>query len=458
MRFARACGTKQNIIMFLPYIILTIFFLANLYLFWPGQLFPDSINQYKMAITGIYSDGNPPMMSVLWKLLNFFYPGPGLILFFHLLLLYSATALFMTIFWRSRLRWLYLLLPLIPPISIYSSMIWKDLSFTFSYLLAGALISFFMIKHRRPSWLATMTILALLFYGTGVKFQAQYVLPVFLLGFWYLFTNFMLTRRTTLFALLSYMTFLAGLATFNNTLVPPENKSHMWQHVKLYDLAAISVDTNEDLLPTFITNRPDFSLRSIEEKLNYERVDDLLNTQNAPLTVGHTPEERALVWQAWFNAVKQHPWSYIKHRFLLWWTMLNNYPIQRLATLDFSGYGGLTWFVELQKNSQDNQQSLKQTMRDWVGKFFITALRIIRYPLKTIFIVPFLIFYLILGLIAQCRARRYAPPLIMLSSAGLLLLAILFFFTMASSLRYVYFTICMFHACHGFAYMCSRRS
>jgi hypothetical protein len=124
--------------------------------------------------------------------------------------------------------------------------------------------------------------------------------------------------------------------------------------------------------------------------------------------------------------------------------MLNNYPIKKLATLDFSHYEGLKWFVQLQKS-------------DGINKLIFTVLRIVRYPLKSIFLIPFIFFYLFLGLWSLTKKPEYAMPLIILSSAGLLLLLVLFFFSMASTIRYVYFTVCMFHASHGFAYMSFRQ-
>lgn len=429
---------------FLPYVLLFVFLSVNVYLFWPGQMFPDSVMQYNAALTGSYGDHHPPMMSVLWKLLDFVYKGPGLLFLFHLLLLYSATALFITIFCSSRLKWLYLFLPLVPPISLYSSMIWKDAGFAFSYLFVAAVLSYFIVNQKRPNIFISGLVLLVLFYGTGVKFQAIYILPVMLFGFCYVLNQFRINKRTIFLTIFMYAGFFGSLTAFNNYFVPPENKSHSWQMVKLYDLAAISLDTNAVLFPAFIQQSPIFSVEKMKEKFNYERVDDLVWGEQPPLKIGSTPEERQLIFDTWVAAVLHHPVIYLKHRFLLSWTMLNNYPIKKLATLDFSHYEGLKWLSQSQKS-------------DGINKLIFTVLRVVRYPLKSIFLIPFILLYLFLGFWSLAKKPEYAMPLIILSSAGLLLLFVLFFFSMASTIRYVYFTVCMFHASHGFAYMCFKQ-
>lgn len=436
----------------LDYILLGILFFINAALFWPGQMTSDSIMQYQAAISGLYFDWHPPIMSVLWRFFNYLYPGPGLLFLFHLSLFYISAALLITIFRQSKFRWFYVILPLIPPLSLYSSMLWKDIAFTFSYLCVATLISFFIVKQKKPSFIIRLLILCLLFYGTGAKFQAMYILPVLLLGFFYTNNN-RLNIKTFLFTIIGSIFFFYALTIFNDYFVPTERKGHGWQLVKLYDLAAISLDTHKLLFPEFILKNPNFSVPRLQETFNYELANDLVSIQNAPLIVGANAEQRQLVLDFWSHAVLNMPKSYLKHRFTLWFTMLNNHPIKKLDTLDFSQYAGLKWFVTFQQPLTENNTFL-DTMRFACGKVLRAILWLIRFPLKTIFIVPFLLFYFLLGLFKIRINQRYALPLVIMSGAGLLLLIILIFFSMASTIRYVFFTICMFHACHGFAYRC----
>lgn len=437
----------------LAYILLGIFFIINALLLWPGQMTPDSIVQFKTAITGLYSDGNPPMMSVFWRFLNLLYVGSGLLFLSHLALFYTAAALLISIFHESKFKWFYACFPLIPPLSIYSSMLWKDIAFTFSYLCAGVLISFFIVKQKKTNLFINFLILTLLFYGTGAKFQAMYILPVILLGFCYIQNNNKLNIKTILLTMVSSGIFFYSLKLFNNYFVPEERKNHMWQLVKLYDLAAISLDTKKLLLPDFVLNNPKFSVPNLQKTFNYELANTLVSGQDAPLIVGANKEQRKLILDTWWAVILKEPGSYFKHRFTLWFTMLNNYPIKKLDTLDFSQYAGLKWFVKLQKPLTSNS-SWPEHIFFILGKIIHAVLWLIRFPLKTIFVVPILLIYFLLGIYTMRLNKPYAMPLIMLSGAGILLLIILIPFSMASTIRYVFFTICAFHACHGFAYTC----
>ncbi len=440
---------------FIPQFLLGILFVINAFIFWPGQMTPDSVVQYKTALTGLYIDFHPPMISVLWRFLDKLYPGSGLLFLFHLLLFYFAAGIFTVIFKSSKFRWFYAILPLIPPLCFYSSMLWKDIAFTFSYLCVAALLSFFMVTQKKPSLIITMIMLALLFYGTGAKFQAMYIAPLFLLGFCTIFNKYQLTIKTIFYTVITSVVFLTSLTLFNNYLVPAERQGHGWQLVKLYDLAAISLDTQQPIFPDFILKNPDFSLARVQEEFNYEMANDMVSCKNPPLIVGANDEQRQLILQTWCHAVLAHPIFYMKHRLKLLFTMLNNHPLKKLESLDFSQYKGLSWFAQLQKPcTSDNKFSAIMCMI--ACKILLGLLWLIRFPLKTIFIVPFLIFYFLLGLLSLRNTQKYALPLTLMSGAGLLLLFIMLFFSMASTIRYALFTICMFNACHGFAYTCFR--
>ena len=110
----------------------------HLWLFWPGTLTPDSESQYAMAISGIYADHHPPLMSFVWRYLDKIYPGPSLLLLFHLSLLYVSVLYLIKSLNNVCYRFFFLLLPWIPQVFIFSGIIWKDVGYAFSFLLVGA--------------------------------------------------------------------------------------------------------------------------------------------------------------------------------------------------------------------------------------------------------------------------------------------------------------------------------
>ena len=81
---------------------------------WPGIISPDAIGQYAIAHSGLYTDHHPPLMSFVWHYLDLIYPGPGMLLLLHLLMLYTAAAIFIYIFRASYFKWWYAILPIVP--------------------------------------------------------------------------------------------------------------------------------------------------------------------------------------------------------------------------------------------------------------------------------------------------------------------------------------------------------
>lgn len=435
------------------YIVLVIMFLANLIALWPGQMTQDSHAQYKIALEGVYEDAHPPMMSIVWKYLDKLHKGSGLLMFFHLAMLYSAAAIFIQCV-PINYSWFYVILPIIPPISFYSSMIWKDIGFAASYLLLLALISFSIIHAKKPSGLQLIFMLIILFYGSTVKFQGIYTLPVALLGICCCYTNFKFSPKTFLYTTISYIIFMIAITLFHDYYVT--NKRHFWQFVKIYDIAGISMLSNTDLFPPFMHEYPPYSFDKVKKLFNYERVDDLIFFNNPPLVQANNEIERELVLEYWKRAIYKHPWHYFKHRFNNWKRMINIMPIERLDRLDFSGYSGLSWFTHMQKNSQEPLSNFPE-WNPWfmalISKILFKLFEIMRHALRTIFLLPFLLLYFFTG-IKRYQLHKAAIPLILLSSVSISILLAMFFFSMASSIRYIYIMICMIHASHGFGYWC----
>ncbi len=425
---------------YLPYITLVFIFLINVLIIWPGQMNPDSIGQYNSAINSEYTDAHPPMMSVLWRLLDFFHKGPGLLFLFHLLLLYTALIIFISIFRESKLSWFYVIFPLLPQILFYSGGIWKDVGFAFSYLLSIAIVSFLISKNKKPGFFLILLIFFLLFYGTLIKFQAMYVLPFMLFGLVYTLNDFKINFKIFILTLFSYVYFIFLANAFNNYFVGESKKSHFWQFVKLYDLAAISLQANQELFPDFIKQNQNYSFEKIKKRFNPEQVDEIVFPKDSPLIKGKNEEERNALLNCWYYVIYQYPFFYLKHRFRNWLYIIKAMPLQKLEKLDLRKFQGIKWFA----NSKENL----------LNKLFFNFLKIIRYIFRFGFLLPFIIFYFFLGLITFSRIPKFAMPLIIMNGLNITFLFILFFFSMAGMMRYVYIVVCMVHASHPFAYFC----
>lgn len=417
--------------------VVVLFIIGSLHLFsmWPGILSPDSQGQYAMAIAGVYSDHHPPLMSFVWRYLDKIVSGPGMMFLLHLGLLYAAIFYLIISVNNFIYKFLLLLFSLIPQIFFYSNMIWKDVGFTFSFLFIAAYLGYITVNKKQLNWqkdfLKIIILLIILFYGTAVKFQAQFCAPVLLAWLAYILADYKYCNKLFIkyFSILSILFYIC-LNSVNTILVPNINKNHSWQLVKLYDLAAISISTNQDLFPLFTKNN-NFTMQELKnrlsrkslDKFSYYMVDDLI-FENAILKSGSNEAERKQLYFCWLKTIIKHPVLYIKHRMINMASMLLYHPSFKYI------------------NKYNN------------NKIIIELANIIIY-LTMCNLVPAILslIYFILGIIAVRKNILTGLPLLCFNLISLIMLAVLFFCSMAGTPRYTYIVVCMVHASHIFAYL-----
>lgn len=410
-----------------PFCCLAILFVLNLWLVWPGQMTPDSYTQYQEALTNTYSTAHPPLMSFVWYLCTLIYAGSGPILLFHLVLLYGACSVFLQAFKNSQLKFYYLLYPLLPAILFYSAMIWKDVGLAFSYLAFSSGLTYFIIQQKTPKFYQYLILIVLLFYGTAIKFQAIYTAPGLVLGLCFMYNNFKLNYKTWCLTIVGYLILYSTVFATNYLLETPTKNQYWWQYVKIYDLAGISIVLDQPIFPAYILQAKNFDFALIKQKFNYERVDDLVFFPESPIISTTKSNELQELLTSWRIAVYQHPLIYLQHRWHNWAKIVFAKPLEKLDTLDFSQFRALPWLANL------NQ-----------AQIIFIALKYLRYLLSFIFIFIFIIF----SLIYSCfkLKNNYGLLLFIFSLTSLLFVLVLFPFTMASALRYVYMPICLTYA------------
>lgn len=405
-------------------------YLIELFVFWPGVIRPDSLMQLQQAQTGVFSDHHPPIMALYWGLLNCIYPGPGLLFLTHLSLLFGAALLFATSFKNSRWCYFFLCILIWPQISFYSSFVLKDVGFTFSFLFSSSILTFYAIHKKKLPIIWAVFIGVLLFYGTAVKFQAAFILPCLTLWLAYSLNNYRFSFKVFLQGALLFCLLFSSVQFFNNSMT--QKKDYSWQLVKLYDLAGISLQKNEDLFPEFVKNKPLFSMEALTKKFNSERVDELVFDPNPLLIKGKTDEQRDALWNAWFEAIQKYPGAYFSHRWALFQNLIQKSPIKSLS------------------ETLSHQEFIPGHVKDILLLCDLYGL-ITFFKAITSFAsyFPLMILYFSLGLVCM-RRDPYAIPLVFLNGMGLTLLGTLFVFSMASDVRYIYLTMCCFHFSHPF--------
>ncbi len=424
----------------LPGITLAVLFTGSVFSLWPGVMSLDATGQYMAAKAGVYSDHHPPLMSFVWRYLDFIYPGPATMFLLHLLMLYAAAALFLFLFKQSRFKWWYVAYPILPSIMAYTALIVKDTGFTYCYLLSAALMTFLCLKQVQRYKVPILAIICvLLFYGTAVKFQAKFILPFFTLGVAYCLFGYQFNKRAIVTAIGLCVFLLTAIHATNTKLVPSAQEAHSWQYVKIYDLSAISLALDTPLYPQFILQQPQFNFGAVKDKFLTREVDPLVFDTGAVIQLGKNSQQREELWQYWFITIKQHPWLYLKSRLKLFSYNLTTAPCDRNNPVKFLATTRLSPLLNL----------------PGVSASINTGYLVFKIMLRFMWLLPLTFAYAYLGLkyFKRCSA---AAPLLLLSASSLSLMFVLLFFSMAATARYVFLCTCFMHAAHGLAYMTLR--
>lgn len=418
--------------------ILGFIFVLNLCLAWPGKLLQDSMAQYAQALSGQYTDHHPPLMSFIWHYLDQIYAGSGLMFALQMLFLYAAIAILLhvadlvfAVKYRNFATILLLLLPIYPQVLIYSFIVIKDVQYAFSFLLVAAIFAYYTISKKRIGWLLVLGSLVLMIYGAAVKYQGQFC--VLVLAIW---LGAILNKNNKLLIKLGkgsliYLCVLGAIQGINNTLVPNQAKNYAWQFVKLYDLAAISIDTNTDLIPDF-NKTAAFSVQKLHDRFQYPGVDPYIYSNDNILQITKNPDSMQELYNIWLQNIVKHPLIYVKHRSI-------NLAYALLSRPGFENANLILEYVP--------KPSLSYNI-------IYVAISIVFYIFMSHLPV------IMLGVVYFCfaifswRTSIAAPILLGFTSVALFMTGILFFMSMAGMTRYTYIAIVMIHAAHIFAYKC----
>lgn len=422
-----------------PLLLFTAGFLLQLFFFWPGILQGDSSGQYAMAQSGLYTDHHPAFMSFVWRYLDFLYQGPGLMLALNLLLLHGAAFVFYQAFQEKPKSLSFLTLPWIPGVIIYGIFILKDVTFAYSFMLVAALLTKAHMQNRKLSALESLIFFAVLFYGTSVKFQAQYLAPLFL-G-WYIWRQFsgshsfsFLKKGSAFLVVLAL--FYGSLTVVNSLLVPQKNQDHSWQFVKLFDLTAISIKNKESYIPK-ANQGPSYSFDNMKKvflgNAHTYYIDDLVFSKNPTLIKGKTEGERQELWSQWAKIIRQHPLDYAAHRLKNLAPVIGGTPLFDLVEDTLK-----TFFIP---------GTLTYKIAYYVART-ISFILVAAFP---IFLLG--LFYLVLAL-KSLKTSREALPLLLILLVAFGMPAILFSFSMAGTARYVIISLGLIHSTHYMAWRC----
>lgn len=169
------------------FLLVTVVFFTALLLayvtFFPGAMTKDSVVQLYQATTGDYSDWHPPIMAFVWRVILHTPLGLGGMLFFQLLMLWSACFCFYIWGRLNNYRYsiVFLFIPLFPWVINFEFVIWKDVGLAYSWLLSIGLALIYD-QNKKHSIFILFLIIAFFIYGFLVRGNAA-AAAVFLLPF-----------------------------------------------------------------------------------------------------------------------------------------------------------------------------------------------------------------------------------------------------------------------------------
>lgn len=293
--------------------------LLSIYAAYPGHMSFDSAYQWWQIRTGFYSNVSPVVMTLFWRGIQSVMPGPGGMLILNQFAYWTALGLIASLlFDRTRSRWWSVaVLGFGTPAVLVSHHIWTDAAVVSSLVLALALTYLGYVRGRRTPLLLALPLLA---YGSLVRHNALLAgLPLYVL--WSVALTHvqgMTARRARIFIVIFPViflatTFLAGIVIDRAFVKERLTTSTI---IVLWDLAAISLQANEMLIP-YLARERGTTLADLSRDYSSETSVPLFGGAKALRDGFGFPYSDEQLWElryAWLRAVAKYPLFYLHHR------------------------------------------------------------------------------------------------------------------------------------------------
>jgi hypothetical protein len=301
-------------------LLVAICILLTVFIFQPGYMNADAVDQLGQAHSGIYNDWHPPVMSWLWSWLDKIVPGPMGMFVLQVVLFWISLGMFAALAFQKPInRFLFLLLGFYPPLFMLLSTVVKDVLMTAVFLFGFALILIAGEKRSPVFLLAGMVFLA---YGTLTRHNAILaVLPLFLYAGW-VFINlypafmsrFSVRWRPILagFAFLGVFLVLGNIWSGSLTKV----KSYPFQQIMVHDLTGISLTLKTDFLPDYLASSEQPSMKDLRHIYQTRSVKNLYwpDFTSIHFKILYEPTEVRDLTNTWIATVMKYPRAYLDHR------------------------------------------------------------------------------------------------------------------------------------------------
>lgn len=293
-----------------------VWFVVTAATFYPGYLTWDSAYQWYQVRTGLWDNVHPVAMTLVWWLTDHVLPGPGGYFLLQLAMYWAGIAVLATgLFERRHARWAAItLLGFFPPVFALTPHLLKDIGLLVAMIWAvGLLAHDWRTPHR------SLRVGAMVALGVACAYRHN-ALPAVLPFVWYVVGRSERFRTRPMRAVIALLLtgVIAGVAAVPNHL-PGVAQRQVWPITAIWDLAAVSIDRREILLPDAIVDS-DISLADLDDHFAAFAAVPIFGSGKIRDSVGPSAFDAAQIsalQAAWVDGVIHHPGAYLQHRLRL---------------------------------------------------------------------------------------------------------------------------------------------
>lgn len=327
----------------------------TLAVFYPGIMTYDAKFVYEDIAKGVLGDWQSPVMTVLWGAIDSIAPGPG-----------SMFLLIATSYWlgfgllalavarrSSQLALLLPLLALTPPAFVFVGIIWRDVLFGTTWLLAAVIV--FAAAEGGARFRMLVKVLALALCALGVLLRPNALIAAPILAAYIAWPAQTSWKRTAILFVPAMVGFFALVQLVYYGALGA-TRQHPLQSVMIFDLGGISHFTQQNQFPvTWSEPESALLLNSCYQPTQW---DIYWRLEPCEFVMRKVEREERLfgtpvITEAWVRAIMRHPLAYLRHRSAFTWNFLggNNMTmwladVERPAQTVFPdrpAFAGLVW-------------------------------------------------------------------------------------------------------------------
>jgi hypothetical protein len=296
----------------------------TLAIFYPGVMTYDAKFVYEDIAKGVLGDWQSPVMTVLWGAIDPVAPGPA-----------SMFLLIATCYWlgfgllafalarrSNRLALLLPLLALMPPSLVFVGIIWRDVLFATSWLLAAAIA--FAAAERDTRFRIAAQILALALCALGVLLRPNALIAAPVLAAYIAWPAQMSFKRTAILFVPAVAGFFALVQVVYYGVLGA-TRQHPLQSIMVFDLGGISHFAGQNAFP--VTWSEPETVQLLNSCYQPTQWDIYWRIEPCDFVMRKLEREQKLfgtpvITEAWARAVVRHPLAYLSHRAAFMWNFL----------------------------------------------------------------------------------------------------------------------------------------